>query len=63
MMEFSLEVVAALKRKRILFVPIPVIDDEDRKLLIDLLDTRLLELGAYQDDQNRGSGPGILQRR
>jgi len=52
MMEFSLEVVAALKRKRILFVPIPVIDDEDRKLLIDLLDARLMKLGAYQDDKN-----------
>ena len=54
MMEFSLEMVEALKRRNILFVPIPVIDDEDRKLLIDLLDTRLLELGAYQNDENRG---------
>jgi len=49
MMEVPLEIVAALKREGILFIPIPVLDDEDKKLLMTLLDLGLMELGVYND--------------
>jgi len=49
MMEIPLGIVEALECEGILFVPIPVLDDEDKEFLMTLLDTRLLELGAYND--------------